>query len=119
MSRRGSASRNISDASNNSQVLYKARGAAVKRVTGKLLAKPEALGDRGKQPMASLPAVRIQQDWFPFQPAGLKYFGLLLVKNGRKAKQGYGCPLACLQMRTLHLDFPYSTLEVILLLRHY
>lgn len=62
---------------------------AVKRMIGKCWRCWKYLATMGKQMMAPLSAMWIQQGWFPFQFVGVDYFGPLLAKRGRKVRKRY------------------------------
>ena len=56
------------------------------------------------QQMASLPSVRVEEGWLPFQQVSLDYFGSFQVRRDRLLEKRYGCLFTCLQCRAAHLE---------------
>ena len=83
-------------------------GATVKAVLRKCLICRRLNTTSTGQRMATLPAIRVNESWFPFQHVGLDYFGPFRVRRGRLLEKRYGVIFTCLQCRAIHLELAQS-----------
>ena len=83
-------------------------GSTVKSIIGKCVICRRYQGTVGQQRMATLPSIRIEKGWFPFEYVGIDYFGPILVKKNRHMEKRYGCVFSCLQCRAVHIEVAYS-----------
>ena len=61
-----------------------------------------------EQFLAPLPVFHASPSSHVFEPFGLDYFGLLLIKQGRNTLKRYACVFNCMASRALHIKIAYS-----------